>query len=636
MRKIRLYIHIFFIFFLPVTIFSKINSYSKEDIPIVIEKLFHYHVENKTLNETIMRRWIKIYIDQFDQEKIYLLEKEISPYLNMSSEQIKKVIGRINNCDYSDFERLSVIFNGAILRAKELRNSLYGKLMYKGSYNIINREDNSSFSSNIDNLIDRQMSYYESFFYINDQRSNIDSLEKKKRVVQLLNKKVSRFEKRHFYDVTDKNNLFVLFVLKAFAKSLDSHTSFFSNDEALEMRKSLEKEFVGLGIVLAEGVDGVIITDIIKKSPADNSKQINLNDVIVSIDNEKLDELAFDEVLDKLKKKDNKESITLTLLSNNMQKKVTLKWDSITINEERLTYTYEPYADGIIAKLTLSSFYDNSRGITSEKDINNAIENIRKQGNIKGIILDLRDNAGGFLHQAAKVAGIFISNGIVVVSKYSNQTVYLRSVGKKPIYNGPLIVLTSKLSASAAEIVAQALQDYGSAVIVGDTRTFGKGSIQYQTVTDAFSEYFFKVTVGKYFTVSGKSTQIEGVKADIVVPSVYASYNYGEKYLDNPLKAEKIDPLYDDPMDDLDYKAKKWFKENYAPYLQKPVTLWKKMIPFLKENSERRLANDPNFQEFLRNEKTKENYGLNDFQMLEATNIMKDMIFFSSHINYSK
>ncbi len=635
MRKIKLYFHIFFIFVLPVTIFSKTGSYSKEDIPIVMEKLFNFHVENKTLNETIMKRWIKIYIDQFDQEKIYLLEKEISPYLNMSSEQVKKVINRVNNGDYSDFERLSVIFNGAILRAKELRNSLYSKLIYKGSYSI-NRVDNDSFSSNMDNLIDRQTSYYESFFYINNQRSNIDSLEKKKKIVLLLNKKINRFEKRHFYDVSDNNNLFILFVLKGFAKSLDSHTTFFSNDEALEMRKSLEKEFVGLGIVLSEGVDGVMITDIIKKSPADNSNQINLNDVIVSIDNEDLDELAFDEVLDKLKKKDNKESITLTLLSNNIQKKVTLKWDSITINEERLAYTYEPYADGIIAKLTLNSFYDNSRGITSENDIKNAIDDIRKHGDIKGIILDLRDNAGGFLHQASKVAGIFISNGIVVVSKYSNQTVYLRSVGKKPIYNGPLIVLTSKLSASAAEIVAQALQDYGSAVIVGDTRTFGKGSIQYQTVTDAFSKYFFKVTVGKYFTVSGKSTQIEGVKADIVVPSVYASYNYGEKYLENPLKAEKIDPLYDDPMDDLDSKAKKWFKENYAPYLQKPVTLWKKMIPFLKENSERRLANDPNYQAFLKNEKTKENYGINDFQMLEAANIMKDMIFFSSHINSSK
>src|SRR5262249_53796114 len=158
-----------------------------------------------------------------------------------------------------------------------------------------------------------------------------------------------------------------------------------------------------------------------------------------------------------------------------------------------------------------------------------------------GLVLDLRENAGGFLSQAVKVSGIFLSNGIVVISKYSRGDVhFLRNIVGRSYFNGPLVILTSKMSASASEIVAQALQDYGVGIVVGDERTFGKGSIQYQTVTDMSTDLFFKVTVGKYYTASGRTTQIEGVKTDIVVPTHYAPYHIGERYLEYPLSADKV------------------------------------------------------------------------------------------------
>ena len=203
----------------------------------------------------------------------------------------------------------------------------------------------------------------------------------------------------------------------------------------------------------------------------------------------------------------------------------------------RRQYSFERYADGIIGKINLPSFYESAEGLSCEADLKAALRDLRKQGDLKGLVVDLRENSGGFLHQAVKVAGLFVSSGIIVISKYAHgETQYLRDIDGKSYYSGPLVLLTSRGSASAAEIVAQALQDYGTVLIVGDDRTYGKGTIQYQTVTDVSAATFFKVTVGRYYTVSGRTTQIEGVIADIQVPTYYSALAIGERYLQYPLE----------------------------------------------------------------------------------------------------
>ncbi|MEI8329470.1 MAG: S41 family peptidase, partial [Chlamydiia bacterium] len=185
----------------------------------------------------------------------------------------------------------------------------------------------------------------------------------------------------------------------------------------------------------------------------------------------------------------------------------------------------------------------------------------------------------------------------------------------------------------------QALQDYGVAVVVGDERTYGKGTIQYQTVTDQQARNFFKVTVGRYYTVSGRSTQIEGVKADIVVPTDYAPYNIGERYLAYPLKNDQVAPAYIDPLYDVDPKNKLWFQKNYLPNVQKKLSTWTKMMPKLKENSAARLSKNKSFSLFLSKINgnasqdslvsagvVEEEGVVGDLQLEEAVNIVKDMI----------
>ena len=163
-----------------------------------------------------------------------------------------------------------------------------------------------------------------------------------------------------------------------------------------------------------------------------------------------------------------------------------------------------------------------------------------------------------------------------------------------------LIILTSRASASAAEIVAQALQDYGAALVVGDDRTYGKGTIQYQTVTDNAATSFFKVTVGRYYTVSGRTTQIDGVKADIVVPTSYSAMAIGERYLEFPLKSDRIPSAYSDPLTDVDPRNKLWFQQNYLPNLQKKLSVWTQMTEQLRTNSSYRLEKSKDNASFLK------------------------------------
>ena len=336
------------------------------------------------------------------------------------------------------------------------------------------------YSQSDQELIERQKNRMLRFYFYHKARTNLDSVDRKVKVYDLFEKKVQRAENNYLFLTMDNvpmsheriENLLTLRILKVFAKSLDTHTSFFSPEEAFEMRMTLEKQFEGVGVVLSEGIDGVMIAELIKGSPAEQSGRIQINDLLVEIDGIPTSGAPFEEVLEMLKKKDRSEIILgfkRAEAKNHSIFRVPLMKRAIVMNEERIQLSYDSVEGGIIGKITLHSFYESSEGISSEKDIKEAIRSFREKGNLIGLVLDLRENSGGFLSQAVKVAGLFVSNGVIVISKYGKGEVhYLRNIVSKAYFNGPLVILTSKMSASASEIVAQALQDYGVALVVGD------------------------------------------------------------------------------------------------------------------------------------------------------------------------
>lgn len=653
MKRPFLFLYLF-LFSCLQPLFALKEQLKMEDVPQVMSRLFHLHIENKSWNPTLVRRAMKLYVEYFDSDKAYLLEEEAKAYLSMSDEEAQKVADRLDRMDYSDFIALNQLMQKSIVRAQKMRQSIRMELVQEEGGSFSSSMNSSRYAKNEEELVLRQKARMVRFYQFHGARVTLDSEMKREKVVLLFEKKVQRFENLYLLQDAEGNSLpkeraehlLSLRILKAFAKSLDTHTAFFSPEEAKEMRLSLEKQFEGVGVVLSEGIDGVVIADLVRGGPAEQSGQIQVNDRLVEIDGKELSQVSFEEVLDLLKKKDRSEIILgLKRVDPEMQEevfvRVSLMKQPISMKEDRIRASYEVVEGGVIGKITLYSFYENGDGVSSERDIKEAIQSFRKVGELKGLVLDLRENSGGFLGQAVKVSGLFLGNGVVVISKYGKGDIhYLRNVTGRKFYDGPLVVLTSKMSASASEIVAKALQDYGVALIVGDERTFGKGSIQYQTITDENAELFYKVTVGKYYTVSGKSAQLEGVRADIVVPSQYAPYKIGERYLEYPLASDQVDPAYVDPLSDIDERNRAMLKKRYIPTLQKVVSFWKKNLQELKEKSRLRIAEHPQFQSFLQKleevrlrkdsllpnsiDERIDSFG-QDLQMQEAVYILQDM-----------
>jgi carboxyl-terminal processing protease len=519
---------------------------------------------------------------------------------------------------------------GAILRAREIRKKLRVKLLNCDLSKVEVGVEN--FAKSKEELTQKIYCQMASFLLAEQKWEGLNGLssQQRLRVLDLWERRLSRREDpylsgRHSSDWS-------MHVLKAFAKSLDSHSSFFSQEEAYDLKTALEKQFEGVGIVLREGISGVVIKDLVPNSPAELSGRIQKGDILLSVNGKSTGTRSYEEVL-ALLRGDRGEKVTLGFRRGNDTWKVKLVREKVVMQEDRVKYSWVPFGSGILGKIEIPSFYESSDGSSCASDLKHALHELKSQGALVGVVLDLRENSGGFLNQAVKVASLFMSGGVVVVSKYAEgQMQYLRNTDGKIFYQGPLLILTSKASASAAEIVAQALQDYGIAVVVGDERTYGKGTIQYQTVTDKKNPSLFKVTVGKYYTVSGRSTQIEGVRADIVVPTNYAPFPIGEKYLLYPLKNDQIESIFTDPLKDISPKSKSWMRKNYLPNLQKKLSFWTESLPVLRKNSEYRLLNNPNFVRFLKqihSEASEEDPSIldEDLQMEEAVQILQDMAF---------
>jgi carboxyl-terminal processing protease len=212
-----------------------------------------------------------------------------------------------------------------------------------------------------------------------------------------------------------------------------------------------------------------------------------------------------------------------------------------------------PAPDGTTNKLgiiTLPGFYADMEGArrgaetrSASADVRRILEDLKGQG-VKGILVDLRNNGGGSLTEAVKITGLFITSGPVVQVKDQHDVVVLRDTDPSEVYDAPVVVLVNRMSASASEIFAGALQDYGRAVIVGDSRTHGKGTVQSLVPVSQFDPKSgsLKVTSASFYRITGASTQEKGVDTDIAVPSPLDVMEIGEEYLDFRLPWSKTDP----------------------------------------------------------------------------------------------
>ncbi len=350
--------------------------------------------------------------------------------------------------------------------------------------------------------------------------------------------------------------------LNALCSMYDPHSAFLSEYTLEEFDIAVRNALVGIGAVLQDKDGYCVINELMVGGPAKKSKKIKPADKIIGVSDENGE--MVDVVGMKLRnivkmiRGDKNTKVRLRIEPSadpSSTYEITLVRDEIKLTTKLAkAFLYEiPNVDGKMTKIgliDLPTFYGEKteagevQGFSTTKDVEELILKLKAKG-VEGIILDMRHNGGGFLNEAVDLAGLFIEQGPVVQIKNTmGNAVVLSDENKKVVWDGALIVMVSRLSASAAEIVAGALQNHERALIIGDKTTHGKGTVQGVYNFDTYNPLLksaSKVTVQKWYLPDGNSIQIKGINSDIVFPSVYDEMEIGEINKDNPLKWDSID-----------------------------------------------------------------------------------------------
>jgi len=401
------------------------------------------------------------------------------------------------------------------------------------------------------------------------------------------------------------------YFLSAIARAYDPHTDYMSARAMSRFKDGMRNELVGIGALLQAEEDGATkIMGIVVGGPADREGSLKLNDRIIAVDSlntgepEDMIDIMFmriDRVVDLIRGKEGTRvglKVEPASGSPGETRLIVIDRGKVEMKDEQArgdiietkTDAGEVRRIGVI---TLPSFYadfDEGR-VLSSVDVERILTRF-VQENISGLVLDLRGNGGGSLEEVRRMTGFFIPRGPVVQVKNTIGQVQPKETdAAKPIYDGPMVVITDKSSASASEILAGALQDYNRAVIIGESSTFGKGTVQQPMDIGRMLPLFsardraghVKVTIQKFYRPSGSSTQKEGVVPDIVLPSITDALDIGEASLKNPLPHDRISPAAG-------------FRQMNADHL---------FLPRLKELSQERVRKNQDFkyvvEDILRN-----------------------------------
>lgn len=345
--------------------------------------------------------------------------------------------------------------------------------------------------------------------------------------------------------------------LTALARAYDPHSDYMSPAEAVNFDiHNIKLSLTGIGAQLIWKDGYTEIKELVPGGPADLGKELKPGDRIIAVaqgESEAVDviDLRLDKVVNLIRGEKGTE-VRLTLIpaaDPEGRKIIRITRDEVKLREQfAKARVYDMPLDGgrslRLGVVNLPQFYDGCAD-----HVNTLIERLKKE-NIEGLVLDLRRNGGGILEEAVRLTGLFIRRGPVVqVKEPTPKPMVLMDRNPRQSYDGPLIVLVSKLSASASEIVAAALQDYGRAIIVGDQTTHGKGTVQQVlALENIISQKGFpnpgklKLTVSKFYRIAGGTTQKEGVIPDVILPSLFDYMDIGEASLENCLPANKIKP----------------------------------------------------------------------------------------------
>ncbi|HEA30944.1 MAG TPA: tail-specific protease [Leeuwenhoekiella sp.] len=548
------------------------------------------HYDAKQLDDDFSKAVYKDFVDSLDPLKRYFLQSDINEfekYQTQIDDQIReedftffdlaytRLMKRMEEAKGIYSEVLDTPFNfkendsintdydeiGYAQSEKELKERWKQQLKFNtiGSYFDKKEEiDRKPSLTNTDNEISdatASESFYESNISEKDTLSEPKTDEELEQDARE-DTKMALDEYFSFADELERKDYFTVYI-NAIVEEFDPHTYYFAPTEKDRFDMQMSGQFQGIGARLVKKNNEVQVTEIISGGPAWQEEELEEGDIILKVKQED-DEVAtsiigmrLDDAVELIK---GPKGTDVTL---NVKKKADGSIQNITITRD-VVEIEETYAKTSVVEkenrkygvINLPKFYfnmENSQQRNAATDVKKEIMRLKAQ-NTEGIVIDLRNNGGGSLSTVVDIAGLFINEGPVVQVKSNGEDPeILKDKDKDIIWDGPLVILVNEISASASEILAAAMQDYKRAVIIGSKQTYGKGTVQnvydlnrWMRENDYGDMGALKLTTQKFYRINGGSTQLEGVKSDVVVPDRYSYIDIGEKDLENPLPWDKI------------------------------------------------------------------------------------------------
>ena len=548
-------------------------------IDLVTYVLEKWHYDAPPIDDAFSMAVYTKFIDGVDPIKRYFLAQDIQEF-----EQYKLQID--DQLKMKDLSFFNLVYDRLLLRMEESKkiyqNALSTPFDYTKDETINVDYDTSSYANNKKELQERwrkqlKFSTISTYYDFLEEKQTADqrkaaALKESKKYIASVNEDLTDKELEEksrtstqtnleeYYDFTDdlqRKDYFAIF-LTTIVEQFDPHTNYMAPPDKDRFDQRMSGKLEGVGARLQKKKDYINVMEVISGGPAWRGEHIEVGDVLLKVRQE--DELEpvsivgmrIDDAVKLIKgPKGSKVILTVKGVDGSIREEIITR-DVVELEETYAKSTVIDKQDNTYGLINLPAFYFNMQNYKERNaatDIKKEILSLKKEG-IEGLVLDLRNNGGGSLRTAVDIAGLFIKKGPVVqVASSDGSKDVLEDQDPAIVWEGPLVILVNELSASASEILAAAMQDYKRAIIIGSKQTYGKGTVQnvvdlnrWLRKNDQGDMGALKLTTQKFYRVNGGSTQLEGVKSDVVMPDRYSYFDVGERDYDNPLPYDKITP----------------------------------------------------------------------------------------------
>jgi carboxyl-terminal processing protease len=523
-------------------------------LKLVGEMLVQGHFSPQDINDDFSKKVFKKFLDDLDGEKTFLLQSDADALKKFET----KLDDELKGSQVEYFLAAGNAFTKRLDEASKIYNEILSKpFEFNIDENVVLDGEKIKYAANEAEVKDRwrkKLKYMTLERYVDllDNREknkgvegfvvkSDEDLEKeaRERVKKIMDRSFDRYRLKFTDD--DKFSLYV----NAVTTTMDPHTEFFPPVDKRYFDEEMSGRFYGIGASLVYDEGNIKVNTLLTGSPAWKSGEVQVGDVIMKVAEGKADptELTGFSVTDAVKvirgKKGTEVRLTLKKTDGTI-KIISLVRDEI-VQDETFARSAIVQNNGYkIGYIYLPEFYadfDNPDGNRSYIDVAKEVVKLKEE-KVDGIVMDLRNNGGGSLYDVVQMAGLFINDGPIVQVKDRNaKPTVLNDKDRSVLYTGPLAVMVNEFSASASEIFAAAIQDYGRGVIIGSTSTYGKGTVQRniglnpETGFSASNSELgtVKLTLQKFYRINGGSTQLKGVSSDIVLPDNLENLKVREK-----------------------------------------------------------------------------------------------------------